>query len=63
MSTSAPRSVAKTIVGWLIVAVLAFWLLGIVVGTVKFIVRFLVWIVVLSLLVTAYLKLSSDDSD
>lgn len=46
-----------SIVGWVIVALLVFWFLGIVIGTIAFMIRFLVWIVVLGLLLAAYAKL------
>ncbi len=51
------KSAAASVVGWVIVALVVFWLLGIVVGTIAFMVRFVVWIVVLALLATAYVKL------
>jgi hypothetical protein len=58
---SRPKSFLASIVGWLIVALLVYWLIGIVVGTIVFIARFLVWIVVLGLLIAAYFKLTADD--
>jgi hypothetical protein len=51
------KGALATVVGWVIVALLVFWFLGIVVGTIAFMIRFLVWIVVLGLLLTAYVKL------
>lgn len=51
------KSVAATVVGWLIVALLVYWFLGIIIGTIAFIVRFIVWIVLLGLLLAAYFKL------
>lgn len=57
----SPKSVLASVVGWLIVALLAYWFLGIIVGTIAFMVRFIVWIVLLGVLVTVYLKLTSPD--
>ena len=51
------KNTLATVVGWVIVALLVFWLLGIIVGTIAFMIRFLVWIVVLGLLLAAYVKL------
>ena len=61
MSARSSRSVLKSIVGWLIVAVVAIWLLDTVIGTVRVLARFVVWIVIIGLLVVAYFKLSGDD--
>ena len=58
---SGPRSLLASAVGWLIVAQLAFWFIGIVIGTIAFLVRFVVWIVLLGVLLTIYLKLKSPD--
>jgi hypothetical protein len=58
---SGSKSVLASAVGWLIVALLAYWFLGIIVGTITFMVRFMVWIVVLGVLLTIYLKLKSTD--
>jgi hypothetical protein len=55
------KSLLATVIGWLIVALVAYWLLGVVIGTIRFIIRFVVWIVLLGLLVGAYLKLKSSD--
>jgi hypothetical protein len=63
MSARSSRSVLKSIVGWVIVALVAIWLLDIVVGTVRVLARFVVWIVIIGLLVVAYFKLSDDDEE
>ena len=55
------RSVLKSIVGWLIVALVAFWLLDLVIGTVRVLARYVVWMVVIGLLVFAYFKLNDED--
>ena len=51
------KNALATVVGWLIVALLVFWLLGIIVGTIAFMIRFVAWIVVFGLLLAAYMKL------
>ena len=58
---SQPKSLLATIVGWLIVALIVYWLIGIVVGTSVFLVRFVVWIAIIGLLIAAYFTLKSDD--
>ena len=63
MSARSSRSVLKSIVGWVIVALVAIWLLDIVVGTVRVLARFVLWIVIIGLLVVAYFKLSDDDEE
>jgi hypothetical protein len=57
MSNGGSKSVLASVVGWLIVALLVYWFLGIIVGTIAFVVRFIVWIVLLGLLLAAYFKL------
>ena len=61
MSDRSSRSVLKSIVGWVIVALVAFWLLDLVIGTVRVLARFVVWIVIIGLLVFAYFKLQDDE--
>lgn len=56
-----PKSILASVVGWLIVALLAYWFLGIIIGTIAFMVRFIVWIILLGVLLTIYLKLKSPD--
>jgi len=63
MSDRSSRSVLKSIVGWLIVALVAFWLLDLVIGTVRVLARFVVWIVIIGLLVFAYFKLQEDEEE
>lgn len=55
------RSVLASVVGWLIVALVAYWFLGIIIGTIAFFVRFFIWIVLLGILLALYLKLKSSD--
>ena len=61
MTARSSRSVLKSIVGWLIVAVVAIWLLDTVIGTVRVLARFVVWVVIIGLLAFAYFKLRDDD--
>jgi len=61
MSARSSRSVFKSIVGWVIVALVAIWLLDFVVGTVRVLARFVLWAVIIGLLVVAYFKLSDDE--
>jgi hypothetical protein len=61
MSARSSRSVLRSIVGWVIVALVAIWLLDVVVGTVRVLARFVLWIVIIGLLVVAYFKLSDDE--
>jgi thiol:disulfide interchange protein len=63
MSARSSRSVLKSIIGWVIVALVAIWLLDIVVGTVRVLARFVLWILIIGLLVFAYFKLSDDDEE
>jgi hypothetical protein len=63
MSARSSRSVLKSIVGWLIVAVIAIWLLDILIGTVRVLARFVLWIVIVGLLVFAYVKLRDDNDE
>lgn len=56
-----PRSMLASIVGWIVVAALVYWFLGVVVGTIRFMVRFIVWIVLLGALLALYVKLRFDD--
>jgi hypothetical protein len=63
MGKDSGSSTLRTVIGWLIVVLLAFWLLGIVIGTIKFVVRFFLWAIVLGLLIYAYFKLKDDEPD
>jgi hypothetical protein len=51
--------VLATVVGWIVVAVVAYWLLGAVLGTLRFVIRAVVWIVVIVALVGLYARLKS----
>ena len=55
------RSVLANVVGWIVVALVAYWLLGAVIGTLRWVIRAVVWIVVLGVLVSLYARLKSRD--
>ncbi len=48
-----------TVVGYLIVALVAYWLFGAVLGTIRWIIRAVLTFVVLGALVTVYFRLKS----
>lgn len=50
-----------SVVGWIVVALVAYWLLGAVIGTLRWVIRAVVWIVVLGVLVSLYARLKSRD--
>ena len=56
-----PRSVLASMIGWIIVALIAIWLFGIVIGWIRFVIRSIAWLVLIGLLVAAYVALKSDD--
>ena len=60
MATS-PRSVLASVIGWIIVAVLLFWALGFVLGTIRFLIRAFAGLIVLAILVVVYLRLRAPD--
>jgi hypothetical protein len=53
------KSLAATVVGWVIVGVIAFWLLGFVFSTLFWILRSLIWVVVLGGLIWVYFRLKA----
>ena len=57
------RNTAATVIGWIIVAILAWWLLGFVLGTLAFLLRSFLWIVVLVGLLWGYVALKSPPVD
>ncbi|HZB40851.1 MAG TPA: hypothetical protein VE487_07800 [Ilumatobacter sp.] len=61
MTARSSRSVLKSIVGWLIVVLVAIWLLDVAIGAVRVLARFVLWIVIIGLLVFAYFKLNEED--
>lgn len=57
----SPRGALATVVGWVIVALVVYWLLGFVVGTIRFLIRFIVWAIIIGAMVVLYLNLKSPD--
>lgn len=62
MADSA-RSVLASAIGWLIVALVAFWLFGLLIGWVGFVVRSIGWLLLLGLLVAAYFAIKAPPGD
>ncbi|MEL6891623.1 MAG: hypothetical protein AAFP84_08510 [Actinomycetota bacterium] len=60
MASEAPRNLAATIVGWLLVALVVYLLFGWIIGTIRWIIRMIVVLVVLGGLFALYLKLRDD---
>lgn len=56
------RSLLATVVGYILVALVAFWLLGAVIGTLRFIIRAVLTLVLLGALLALYLKLKTPRS-
>ena len=54
-----PRSVLASVIGWVIVALVVIWLFGMVIGTITFVLRSVVWIVLIAVLVGAYFSLKT----
>jgi hypothetical protein len=51
--------VLASAVGWVIVALIVVWFFGIVIGTLRFVLRSVVWIVLIALLLAAYFSLKT----
>jgi hypothetical protein len=61
--SSTPRSALATIVGWLIVAVIGWFVLSSVLGAVFWVARGFLWVLILGGLVWAYLALKAPSDD
>ncbi len=61
MSSSGGRNILASVVGWLIVAILIWVFFGGVFGAIRFIVRMIVFLVVIGALLTVYFKLRDGD--
>lgn len=61
MASSSGRSLLATFVGWLIVALIVWFFFGWILGTLRFIVRIVVILVVIGALSSLYFKLRNDD--
>jgi 4-amino-4-deoxy-L-arabinose transferase-like glycosyltransferase len=53
---TTPRSVLASAIGWVIVALVAIWLFGMVIGWIGFVLRSIVWIVLIGVLIGVYLS-------
>lgn len=51
-----PRSVLASAIGWLIVALVLFWLFGVVIGWIRFVLRSIVWFLLIAVLIGVYLS-------
>ena len=60
---NSPRSVLASAIGWLIVGLLAFWLLGLVAGWLGFVVRSIGWLLLIGLLAVAYFTIKAPPDD
>jgi len=60
MAQSGVRSVAAAAVGWIIVALVAYLALGLVIGTLLWVLRLVVIVVVVGALASIYFRLRSD---
>ena len=59
---ASPRSTLASALGWVIVALVVVWALGMVIGWIAFVLRSLVWIALIGVLVVAYLRLKTPDA-
>lgn len=59
-SRGGPRSIAASVVGWLLVAVVAYLLFGFVIGTLRWLLRVVVIVVIVGGLGWLYFKLKDD---
>jgi hypothetical protein len=51
---ASPRSALASVIGWIIVALVVVWALGMVVGWIAFVLRSFAWLILIGVLVTAY---------
>lgn len=61
MASSSGRSLLATIVGWVIVALILWFFFGWILGTLRFILRIIVILVVIGALISLYVKLRGDN--
>jgi hypothetical protein len=61
--SSTPRSALATVIGWVILAVIAWFVLSTALGAVFWVVRGFVWVLILGGLVWAYLALKAPPDD
>ena len=61
MATSSARSLLATVVGWIVVALIVWFLFGWILSTLRFLIRIIVILVVIGALAALYFKLRGDD--
>ena len=61
MASSSGRSLLASLVGWIIVALIAWFLFGWILSTLRFILRIVIILVVIGVLASLYFKLRGDD--
>jgi hypothetical protein len=54
---SQRRAALTSVVGWVIVALVVFWMFGLLIGWIRFVLRSVVWFVLIGLLLAAYLAI------
>jgi len=54
---SRTRSALASAIGWVIVALVVIWLFGMVIGWIRFVLRSIVWIVLIAVLIGVYLSI------
>ena len=61
MSSSGGRSILASVVGWMIVAFIVWVFFGSVLGVIGFIIRMVLFLVVIGVLLTIYFRLKDGD--
>lgn len=54
---SRPRNALASVIGWIIVVLVVIWLFGMLIGWIRFVLRSVIWIVLIALLAAAYFRL------
>lgn len=60
MAASGGRSFLASVIGWLIVAIVIWLFFGTILGTIRFIIRMFVFVLVLGALLTLYFRVRGD---
>ena len=61
MAGSRARSVAASVVGWIVVALILYFVFGWVISTIRWLLRIVLVLVVIGALLALYFKLRGDD--
>ena len=56
------KSAAASVVGWVIIALIAIWAFGMVIGWIRFVLRSVAMLVVIAVLVSVYFRLKAPPS-